>query len=303
VKQLEEIEFSDSLKKYIDSQVQAKIDVALAEYKVSELAKNEVVSQPRLWSTEAQVKIVNGALSDLGNLLSGRKTIPIKSVSVIIPTKNRFNLLLKALKSCSWQTRLPSEVIIVNDGNVFSEKENAEIISVLGENCQFEILSNQHRGSAGARKTGAQFATSEILTYLDDDNLMWPTWLESVDREFILDSDQLIYGAQLRKQWSNSILAEPVYSHHRICQSNFIDTGCIAHHKDFGRWDEELHIIEDDWDFVLSIAAGDNSRIRYIPEIASIYFTDAANRISRTKQPGIEILMKKYQAFFALHSR
>jgi hypothetical protein len=99
VEQLEEIEFSDSLKKYIDSQVQAKIDVALAEYKVSELAKNEVVSEPRLWSTEAQVKIVNGALSDLGNLLSGRKTIPIKSVSVIIPTKNRFNLLLKALKS------------------------------------------------------------------------------------------------------------------------------------------------------------------------------------------------------------
>lgn len=171
---------------------------------------------------------MNGALSDLGNLLSGRKTIPTRNISVIIPTKNRFNLLLKALKSCSWQTRLPSEVIIVNDGNVFSEKESVEIASVLGEDCPFEFLGNQHHGAAGARKTGAQFATSEILTYLDDDNLMWPTWLESVDREFKLDSDQLIYGAQLRKEWGNSILAETVYSHQKICQGNFIDSGCVA---------------------------------------------------------------------------
>ena len=288
VEKPDDIELPDSIRSYIDSQVQARIDFALAEYKLSELPSNE---------------IVNGALSDLGILLSGRKTIPIKSISVIIPTKNRFNLLLKALKSCSWQTRLPSEVIIVNDGNVFSEKENTEIASVLGKDCPFEVLGNQYPGAAGARKTGAQFATSEILTYLDDDNLMWPTWLESVDREFILESDQLIYGAQLRKEWNNSILAETVYSHQRICQGNFIDTGCIAHHKHFGRWDEELNIIEDDWDFVLSIAADDNSRIRYIPEIASIYFTDADNRISTTKQQGREILVKKYQTFFALYSR
>ena len=284
----EEIEFSNSIRNYINSQVQARIDLALAGYKVSETPNNE---------------IINGALSDLGNLLSGRKSIPTRNISVIIPTKNRFNLLLKALKSCSWQTRLPSEVIIVNDGNVFSEKENVEITSVLGEHCPFQVLGNQHRGAAGARKTGAQFATSEILTYLDDDNLMWPTWLESVDREFKLDSDQLIYGAQLRKEWKNSILAETVYSHQRICQGNFIDTGCIAHHKHFGRWDDELNIIEDDWDFVLSIAAEENSRIRYIPEIASIYFTDADNRISTTKQQGREILAKKYQTFFELYAR
>jgi glycosyltransferase involved in cell wall biosynthesis len=284
----EEIQFSDSIRNYIDSQVQAKIDLSLAEYKVGESLNNE---------------IIYGALSDLGNLLSGRKIIPIRNISVIIPTKDRFNRLLKALKSCSWQTRLPSEVIIVNDGNVFSEKENVEIASILGEDCPFIVLGNQHHGAAGARKTGAQFATSEILTYLDDDNLMWPTWLESVDREFKLDSDQLIYGAQLRKQWYNSILAEPVYSHQRICQGNFIDTGCIAHHKNFGKWDEKLNIIEDDWDFVLSIAAEDNSRIRYIPEIASIYFTDAVNRISTTKQQGREILVEKYQTFFELNSR
>ena len=288
VGKLKKLKFLDIPKNYIDSHIQAGIDHIQAGIDMS---------------SKAQFAIINGALSDLGNLLSGRKTNSINSISVIIPTKNRFNLLLKALKSCSWQTRIPSEVIIVNDGNVFSEKEKAEIIAVLGENCPVEVLINQHRGASGARKTGAQFATSEILTYLDDDNLMWPTWLESVDREFKLGSDQLIYGAQLHKEFDNRILAQTRYSHERLCESNFIDTSSIAHLRNLGQWDDELNIIEGDWDFVLSIASKKDANVRYIPEISSIYFTDAENRISETTQSGKDILMKKYKTFFELNSR
>ena len=237
-------------------------------------------------------------MSDIANLLSGRKTIPTKSISIIIPTKNRFSHLLKALNSCAWQTRSPDEIVIVNDGNVFTETENAEINETIAGKCSVVILRNKYSGAAGARKTGMETSSSEILTYLDDDNLMWPTWLETVDREFLLDSDQLIYGAQLRKGWKNNIVAQSDYSHQRLCESSFIDTSSIAHHKNFGKWDMELNIIEDDWDFVLSIASRENSSIRYVPELSSIYFTDAANRISAIKKLGRNELSKKYRTFF-----
>ena len=299
------IKFKDLLKKYIDRQidrqVEAKIELALSEYVVGGTSEIVTQSESIRLKIQSHLDLTIGAVSDLANLFSGRKTNSIKSISIIIPTKNRFNLLLKALNSCAWQTRSPNEIIIVNDGRIFTETERAQITEIITGDCSLVILDNKYGGAAGARKTGVQFASSEILTYLDDDNLMWPTWLETVDREFSLASDQLIYGAQLRKGLRNNILAHSNYSHQRLCESNFIDTSSIAHHKNFGQWDSNINILEDDWDFILSIASRENSSIRYVSEISSIYFTDADNRISNTKKGGANVLSKKYKTFFDFH--
>lgn len=290
-----------SLKRYIGRQIDAKIEIALMEFLISGQSELTSQSKANLFRIPSQMEIAIGALSDIANLLSGRKTIPIKNISIIIPTKNRFNYLAKALNSCNWQTRTPNEIVIVNDGDVFTEAENTEIKEIIAGKCSLIIIQNKYRGAAGARKTGIEISSAEILTYLDDDNLMWPTWLETVDREFSLDSDQLIYGAQLRKGWKDNMLAQTDYSHQRLCESSYIDTSSIAHHKNFGQWDIELDIVEDDWDFVLSIASRENSSIRYVPELSSIYFTDAVNRISTTKKQGGNVLSKKYRAFFEQH--
>ena len=285
------------LNEYIEFQVKARIQEELKTF--DNIHRENSLLKLQLKRHELHQNLANKALSDLATFLSGRKTVSTKSIAIIIPTKNRVELLLSALKSCAWQTRLPSEVIIINDGNQFSPPELESIENILKGKSSLVILSNEYSaGAAGGRKTGMEYSTCDILTYLDDDNLMWPTWLETIDREFQIGSDQLIYGAQLRKEWNGAILAEENFSHKKLCEKNFIDTGAIAHDKNFGNWDTDLKTLANDWDFALSIATGDNPSIRFVREIASVYFTDASERLSRFGSLNREGLKAKYQTYY-----
>lgn len=291
-------QLNDYLDSYFDLRVTSKIQ---AEIK----SRDETISKLRseLANLQDCMKLANAALSDLAKSAANRKTHLSTSISVIIATKNRFDFLLSALKSCVWQTSTPSEVIIVNDGHDFTDIEIGKISLIFEGICPFVIIKNKFLRAAGARKTGMEAAASQVLTYLDDDNLMWPTWLESVDQNFRMGQDQLVYGAQLRKDWHNYILAESFYSHKRLCHSNFIDAGSIAHDANFGLWDDGLsNLREDDWDFVLSIASQQSSEIRYLPQISSVYFSDVQGRISTLLPSSREYLVKRYQAFFDQNS-
>lgn len=282
---------------YIDLQVKEKMQEQLQAF--NQISREHSLLKLQIKRIELHNNLANKALSDLVTFLSGRKTESRLTISIVIPTKNRVELLLSALKSCAWQTRLPDEVIVINDGTEFSTLELKSIESILDGKCKFVIISNEYAsGAAGGRKTGMEYSRSDILTYLDDDNLMWPTWLETVDREFKMGSDQLIYGAQIRKEWNSAMLAEENFSHKKLCEKNYIDTGAIAHDRNIGVWDTELKTLADDWNFVLSIASRENPKIRFIGEIASVYFTDASERLSRFGSLNKEGLKEKYRDYF-----
>ena len=173
----------DGLSGYLDKYFELRINTKIeTEIKSRDLTISMLRTE--LAELRDRVRLTNAALSDLAKSAAGRKASLNNGISIIIATKNRFNLLMIALKSCVWQTCAPSEVIIINDGNEFTEIEIVQISSVLGDLCPFLILANKYTKAAGARKTGMEAASSPILTYLDDDNLMWPTWLESVDQGF-----------------------------------------------------------------------------------------------------------------------
>lgn len=288
---------STKIQEYIDAQVQSRIELEIKPLvaAASDLSHLKML----LKKNEFHLNLINRALSDVMTPLSGRKTVSTKSIAILIPTKNRVDLLMSALKSCAWQTRSPDEVVIINDGNEFSQSQIQSIDDIFKGICNFVILPNHYPGgAAGGRKTGVEFSKCELFTYLDDDNLMWPTWLETIDREFRVDSDQLIYGAQLRKEWPGAILAEEDFSHKKLCEKNFIDTGAIAHHRNFGLWDTELKTLANDWDFALSIASGEKPSIRFVQEIASVYFTDANDRLSTFGTLNREGLREKYREYY-----
>lgn len=289
------------LEEYIDLLVKEKMQEQLQAS--NQITREHSLLKSQIRKIELHNNLANKALSDLITFLSGRKTESRHSISTIIPTKNRVELLLSALKSCAWQTRLPNEVIVVNDGAEFSNLELKSFENIFDGKCELVIISNKYpSGAAGGRKTGMDHSRSDILTYLDDDNLMWPTWLETVDREFRMGSDQLIYGAQFRKEWNSAILAEENFSHKKLCERNYIDTGSIAHDRNIGIWDTELKTLADDWNFALSIASKENSSIRFVREIASVYFTDAAERLSRFGSLNKEGLKEKYREYFEKHA-
>ncbi len=90
------------------------------------------------------------------------------SLSVIIPTYNRVDILLLTLAAIENQT-LPKnafEVIVVDDG---SNKRNRQRLKRYEPSYQYKLLEKEHGGLASSRNLGADHAKGDILYFLDDD--------------------------------------------------------------------------------------------------------------------------------------
>jgi glycosyltransferase involved in cell wall biosynthesis len=95
------------------------------------------------------------------------------SVSVIIPTHNRVDVVLRALSSVFTQTRPPDEVIVVDDG---STDDTPDRIPELFPEAVF--LRQENQGVSAARNRGIHEARGDLLAFLDSDDEWLPLKLE-----------------------------------------------------------------------------------------------------------------------------
>lgn len=95
------------------------------------------------------------------------------TVSVVIPTYDRAELVVRALHSVLAQTRPPDEVIVVDDGSTDDtvERIRAQFPTV-------RLLAQPNRGVSAARNTGIRAATGEWIALLDSDDEWLPFKLE-----------------------------------------------------------------------------------------------------------------------------
>lgn len=103
-----------------------------------------------------------------GAIVSGcRSIISISAVkvSVVIPTRDRADLLKRALQSVYAQTRLADEVIVVDDGS--SDRTDAMLVS---EFPRVRCITQSHAGVSAARNTGIRAARGEWIAFLDSDD-------------------------------------------------------------------------------------------------------------------------------------
>ena len=91
------------------------------------------------------------------------------SVSVIIPTYNRLNLLREAIESVRRQTIQDIEIVVVDDG---SDESVSDRISAHGGKMRFARQEN--RGLNAARNVGLGMACGDFIALLDDDDLWLP---------------------------------------------------------------------------------------------------------------------------------
>ena len=92
-------------------------------------------------------------------------------VSIIIPTKNRPDLLKRALASVINQSYQDWELFIIND----SDTE----VSINSSDPRIQIIKNNNKsGANGARNTGINLARGEYIAFLDDDDLWEKNKLE-----------------------------------------------------------------------------------------------------------------------------
>ncbi len=113
--------------------------------------------------------------------------------SIIIPTFNRRERLLRCLKAIS-RLEFPEdrfEVIIANDGGDIDEEE---LLASINNKVAISIVDQDHLGPAAARNQGALKAEGKYLVFIDDDCKPDSKWLSRLEGRFALAREGVIYG-------------------------------------------------------------------------------------------------------------
>lgn len=105
-------------------------------------------------------------------------------ISIVIPTRNRSESLMKLLHSIFCQTRLPQEVIVVDDSDDDETsklvKENYNLFLSKGTLLKYLRGDEENRSISAARNLGATKSTGEIVFFMDDDVILDKKYVEEI---------------------------------------------------------------------------------------------------------------------------
>lgn len=128
--------------------------------------------------------------------LSNRPTV---SVVICAYTEDRWLQLMKSVASVEAQTAPPIEIIVCIDHNDELLRKSEEYLAEGRRSAiPLTVLANKYAGRLGAaRNTAAEFASGEVLAFLDDDAAAAADWLERLIAPYDDDRTGAVGGAPL----------------------------------------------------------------------------------------------------------
>jgi glycosyltransferase involved in cell wall biosynthesis len=223
-------------------------------------------------------------------------------ISVILATRDRPQLLARAIPSAIAQRYERWQLVVVDDGVNPGTREVAEAI----DDDRLTFVVGPHRGLSLARNAGLDHAEGEIVCYLDDDNVMHPGWLQAVAHVFSTREDvDVAYGISIAEHripgdlgehgWWPSFWQLP-WSRETLLEENVTDAGSLAHRRalEEARFDEDGPAAED-WDLLLRLTT--DREALAIPALSHAYAMDAANRVSDDPdyRAGLEEIRRRFE--------
>lgn len=205
------------------------------------------------------------------------------SVSIIIPSYNRCELLTRSLDSVFAQSTQPDEVIIVDDG---STDETESLIR--NDYPQAQHLKIKHAGVSAARNAGIEASTSEWIALLDSDDAWQTDKLEKQLAAISASDYRLCHTDEI--WYRNQVRVNPMHKHKK--RGGWIFQYCLPlccispssvliHRSVFdevGLFDTSLPACED-YDLWLRICA--RMPVLYIDEMLTIKYGGHADQLSR----------------------
>jgi glycosyltransferase involved in cell wall biosynthesis len=100
--------------------------------------------------------------------------------SVVVPAYNASRTIGATIGSILRQTRKDLELIVVDDG---SSDGTPELVRELGSSdARLRLIEQPNAGTAGARNTGIAAARANLVSFLDNDDMWMPRYLEAMDQ-------------------------------------------------------------------------------------------------------------------------
>lgn len=226
-------------------------------------------------------------------------------VTVYIPTKNRLQLLRRAVNSVLSQTHREIELIIVSDG---STDGTCDYVNGLRSDISVKLIHNDTSvGACAARNQAIRIARGRFVTGLDDDDIFLPHRLETFVSEWhrqeqtgqrfscLFDRRIVNVGEQV---WlwdmEASVTAEQIVRTNTVGNQVFTTP---QHMKDAGYFDPEMPAWQD-WEMWVRLikTGGPAQSIK-----ANTYIMDISHEFERITQKSSEKILRAARIFYQKH--
>jgi glycosyltransferase involved in cell wall biosynthesis len=210
-------------------------------------------------------------------------------ISVITPAFNRSDLIVQTIKSVQAQTLVQWELIIVDDHSTDETPQVIRQFAGQDERIRFYIRQSVIKGPAACRNEGAGYAKSDLIVFLDSDDLLAPHCLEqrvAYMREHGANLDFAVFQTEVFKETPGDMgvcfnrLDYPDDIKHFLLNDNiWISTGPLWRRStllSLGGWNERI-FGPDDWELsVRALLSG--LRYQKIDRVDSYFRTDNVAR-------------------------
>jgi glycosyltransferase involved in cell wall biosynthesis len=230
------------------------------------------------------------------------------SVSIVIPTLNRWQFLDECLASVAAQTKTDWEAVVVNDG---SDEPDTEGVREKWSDSRFRWIDQKLRyGLAKARNTGIDAASHPLVFILDNDDMLYPQCLERLLPIFDDPGIDCAYG-------DFEFFGSVARIHHfedldlsQLARTQFIPAQVLMRkslwEKIHGYSNERCFLHgNEDWDFLLS-AAEAGFRWHHLPETLYRYRMHPGGMsktcLVRQDYQTREVMYRRHREFIDRHS-
>ncbi len=224
-------------------------------------------------------------------------------VSVIVPTYNRAHFVIEAVQSVLNQSFVDLEVIVIDDGS----NDNTRTLIEGIQDQRIHYIYQENAGLAAARNTGIRHARSDLLAFLDDDDLFFPEKL-AIQVEAIENNPEigLLSGGWQYINLQGTIIKEnrPWYSYPILNLETWLGACPVIVNavlvrrnwiEQCGGFDESLRQSED-WDLWLRLANA-GCKMDWTKEIVCVYRIHSSNMVHNAAKQRY-YLLKVLDKFF-----
>lgn len=225
-------------------------------------------------------------------------------VSVVIPTFNRKEMVVRAIESVLQQSYPNFELIVIDDG---STDGTEEIVNNYFSDKRFNYYYQQNKGQSAARNFGIDKSRGELIALLDSDNFWVTDKLEKqiefynnnrnydimFSEIFLVDKNGNILNKKKSHRFSGNILNKLLYSNFVTNNTVLINRKCF---EEMGGFDEDLRYAED---YDLWLRFSTRYQFIYHP-IEVTYYCNEGERLSANEEKVLEANQRILSRFFRM---
>lgn len=148
-------------------------------------------------------------------------------VSIITPSFNSAKFIAETIQSVQNQTYQNWEMIIVDDGS--SDETESVLLSIIQNDNRIQFYKlNQNLGPAVARNTGIEKASGDYMTFIDADDIWFPTFIENNIKTIQESGIPFVFSSYKRANEHLEFVYSDFIVPHKVSYSDILKSNSIS---------------------------------------------------------------------------